>query len=360
MADLFDYLSWRGDLTFEQDPPNAVDALVFSSLAYLHYGGLVSRVPNKPVALRDAAADFFALPDYGERIRVKNDLKLLEAASNTVRFGNSRILFYQDHLIPEEETQFAAVTFLLDDHSAFLAFRGTDYSLTGWKEDFNMSFQDEIPAQRLALKYLEDFSGAYLMPLRLGGHSKGGNLAVFAGAKAEPIIQRRILTVYNLDGPGFREKMMSDEGYRTIVPRIHTYIPQSSVIGMLLEHEEPYIVIKSKQIGLLQHETYSWDIMGKTFIPMEEISADSRFLDQTLKAWLADMTLEERNDVVDSLFGLLGTGEVSSAKEIIQPKNIRNYLRAWRQDDKLRHTLLSEMFNLISAAYRIQFRKDEE
>ena len=359
MADLFDYLAWRGDLTFSQDPPNAVDALVFSSLAYLNYGERVSRQPNHPITLGEAAEEFFALEDQDNRFRVKNDLKLLEAAAQTRRFGDSRILFYQNTLIPEEETQFAAVTFLLDDHSAFLAFRGTDYSLTGWKEDFNMSFQDEVPAQRLALAYLQAFASSYLMPLRLGGHSKGGNLAVYAAAKSDHILQRRILTVYNLDGPGFREKMIADPGYLAIVPRIHTYIPQSSVIGMMLEHEEPYMVIKSKQIGLLQHETYSWDIMGKAFIPMEEVTADSRFLDQTLKTWLADMTLEERNDIVDSLFGFQSTGEVTSTKEIIQPKNIRNYLRAWRQDDKLRHTLLSEMFNLVSAAYRTQFQKEE-
>ena len=360
MADLFDYLAWRGDLTFEQDPPNCVDALVFSSLAYLNYGAAVSRTPNQPISLRDAAADFFALPDHEERIRVKNDLKLLEDAANTIRFGNCRILFYQNILVPEEETQFAAVSFLLDDHSAFLAFRGTDYSLTGWKEDFNMSFQDEVPAQRLALEYTRAFSASYLMPLRLGGHSKGGNLAVFAAAKCETLIQNRILTVYNLDGPGFRGNMVSFDGYHNIIPRIHTYIPQSSVIGMLLEHEEPYKVVKSKQIGLLQHESYSWDIMGKSFIPMEEVTADSRFLDATIKTWLSDMTLEERNEIVDSLFDFLSTGEVTSAKEMIQPKNIRNYLRAWRQDDKLRHTLLSEMFNLVSAAYKTQFQKDEE
>ena len=359
MADLFDYLSWRGDLTFTQDPPNAVDALVFSSLAYLHYDDTVSLQPNQPVSLQTAAEAFFALEDQENRIRVKNDLTLLEEAARTRRFGECNILFYRSALIPEEETQFAAVSFLLDDGSAFLAFRGTDYSLTGWKEDFNMSFRDEVPAQRMALQYLQEFASSYLRPLRLGGHSKGGNLAVYAAAMCEQILQQRILTVYNLDGPGFREKMVADPRYLAIVPRIHTYIPQSSVVGMMLEHEEPYIVIKSKQIGLLQHETYSWEIMGKSFIPMEEITADSRFLDQTLKTWLADMTLEERNEVVDSLFGFLSTGEVTSAREIIQPKNIRNYLRAWRQDDKLRHTLLNEMVSLVTTAYKIQFQKEE-
>ena len=356
MADMFEYLKWRGDLTFTQDPPNAVDALIFSSLAYIHFGDTVSRDVQDPIPLREAAEKFFALPDCAERIRVKNDLKLLEAAAKTVRFGESQILFYRDTFIPEEDTQFAAVTFLLDDRSAFLAFRGTDYSLTGWKEDFNMSFCDEVPAQRLALEYTEEFAVARLMPLRLGGHSKGGNLAVYAAAKCNYMLQKRILTVYNNDGPGFREVMMSDYGYLNIIPRVKTYVPQSSVIGMLLEHEEPYIVIRSKQLGILQHESYSWEIMGKGFVPMEEITSDSRFLDKTIKSWLDEMTLEERNEVVDAVFGLLGTGDVSTSREILQPKNLRNYLRVLANDGKLRKVLTDELANLVEAAVKTQFQ----
>lgn len=354
MADLFDYLKWRGDLTFTQDPPNAVDALVFSSLAYVNYDGILSPAPSNPVTLREAASQFFALADHEARIRVKHDLRLLENAAQTKRFGKTRMLFYQNTLIPEEETQFAAVTFQLDDHSAFLAFRGTDYSLTGWKEDFNMSFQDEVPAQRLALEYAREYAQCYMMPLRFGGHSKGGNLAVFAAAKIDPVFQRRILTVYNLDGPGFRENMTTDKGYLNIVPRIHTYVPQSSVIGMLLEHEEPYIVIRSKQVGILQHESYSWDLMGNQFIPMEEINSDSRFLDKTIKAWLADMPLSDRNEIVDAIFDLLGTGDVTSAREIIQPKNIRNYVKILSNDGKLRKILTDELINLVEAAVKTQ------
>lgn len=359
MADMFEYLRWRGDLTFTQDPPNAVDALIFSALAYLNFGDSVSTEPRNPILLREAAEDFFSLPDHSERIRVKNDLKLLEMAADTVRFGQAQILFYRNTLIPEEETQFAAVTFLLDDRSAFLAFRGTDYSLAGWKEDFNMSFLDQVPAQRLALEYTQEFAAAYLMPMRLGGHSKGGNLAVFAAAQCDALLQRRILTVYNNDGPGFRENMTEDIGYQVIVPRIHTYVPQSSVIGMLLEHEEPYIVIRSKQVGILQHECYSWEILGKGFIPVEEITDSSRFLDKTIKAWLAEMALEERNEIVDAVFGLLGTGDVASAKDIIQPKNIRNYLRTLNQDEKMRKLLANEFLSLLNAAVKLQFLKEE-
>ncbi len=350
MADLFDYLQWRGDLRFTQDPPNDVDALIFSALSYLSFSGRVENEPEVPLSLRDAAEEFFSLSDTEARCRAKADLKLLEAAAGTARFGGTQLVQFRDTLIPEEETQFAAITFLLDDGSAFLAFRGTDYSLVGWKEDFNMSFQETIPAQRLALQYTQEIAGRYLMPLRLGGHSKGGNLAVFAAVKSNPGIQRRILGVYNNDGPGFTEYLMNDPAYREMVPRIKTIVPQSSVIGMLLEHEEPYTIIKSKQLGLLQHELYSWEVMGKQFIPMEEITANSHFLNQTIKTWLAGMTNEERNEIVDTVFDLLSVGNVENVLDIIHPKNIRNYLRTLNSNAKIRRILSEELLSLIEAA----------
>ena len=290
MANVFDYLKWRGDLSFTQDPPNAVDALIFSGLTYIRYGGDVERHPETPVTLKEAAEAFFGREGHETCCRVEKDLDLLHAAAITRRFGETRICMYRDLLIPEQETQFAAMTFLLDDGSMFLAFRGTDNSLVGWKEDFNMTFQQTIPAQRLAQQYTRDVSQEYFRPMRLGGHSKGGNLAVFAAARSSPMIQEQILEVFNNDGPGFTKYLMGDPGYVSMVPRIRTYVPQSSVIGMLLEHEEPYTVIRSKSIGLLQHDLYTWDVLGKEFIPVEEITEGSQFVDATIKTWFADMT----------------------------------------------------------------------
>ncbi len=360
MANLFDYLKWRGDLTFSQVPPGPVDALIFSALAYIRYGGIVEEKPEVPVRLLEASERFFFQEDAQDRVRVKDDMSLLMAAAETRRFGNAQLYLYRDILEPELETQFAAVTFLLDDGSAFIAFRGTDYTLVGWKEDFNMSFQDAIPAQQLALSYTREVAGKILMPLRLCGHSKGGNLAVFAAVKAEAAIRQRILGVYNNDGPGFREYLLEDDAYRDMVPRLHTYVPQSSVIGMLLEHEEPYIIIKSKTVGLLQHEFYSWELDGPDFAPMEEISAHSQFLNLTVKNWLADMSPEERNDFVDVLFKLLGTGNVESVKELIQPKNIKNYLQVLITDEKLRKMLTTEFFSLMEAAWRTQMQINDQ
>ncbi len=360
VTNVLDYLKWRGDLTFTQDPLNAVDALIFSALSYIRYGGAVEEKPEEPVTLRDAAGAFFALDNFEVRIRAKNDLELLRRASESTRFGLSRICRYTDLYIPEEETQFAAMTFLLDDGTAFLAFRGTDETLVGWKEDFNMSFQETIPSQRLAQQYIREFAEGCSLPMRIGGHSKGGNLAVFGAARSSGDVQKRILEVFNNDGPGFTEFLMGDPGYRQMVPRIRTFVPQSSVIGMLLEHEEPYTIIKSSQVSILQHEIYTWEVEGKHFIPMEEITADSRFLNLTIKNWASQMSVQERNQVVDTLFALLNSGDVKTASDIFHPRNLGKYFRAVSSDDGVRQILSGELRNLLSAAKKAREQFEEE
>ena len=360
MATIFDYLKWRGDLTFTQDPPNAVDALIFSGLAYVEFGGQAEDDPFTPISLTQAAEDFFALPDHETRSRVQKDQTLLAAAAKTVRFGRCELCMYRSQLIPEQETQFAAMTFLMDDGNMFLAFRGTDNSLVGWKEDFNMTFQQTIPAQRLALNYVRDVALEHIRPMILGGHSKGGNLAVFSAARSSPMIQERIEQVYNHDGPGFTKYLMGDPGYLAMVPKIQTCIPQSSVIGMLLEHEEPYTVIRSKSVGLLQHDPYTWDVLGKDFIAVEEITESSQFMDATIKTWFAEMTNQERNQLVDVLFALLGTGGVDSIQELLHPKNIRTYLKTLSNDENLRRILSSEFQGLLDAAKRTRTKFDQQ
>ena len=360
MEDLFDYLRWRGDLSFAQVPPGPVDALIFSALSYLSFGGRVAEQPEIPLSLREAAEEFFLQTDTDQRCRVKTDLSLLMSAANTRRFGNTLLLQFRDILIPDEDTQFAAITFLLDNNSAFLAFRGTDYSLVGWKEDFNMTFQESVPAQRLAVQYTADIAERYPMPLYLGGHSKGGNLAVFAAAKSDASIRIRIRQIYNHDGPGFTDYVMKDPAYLEIIPRVRTIIPQSSVIGMLLEHEEPYTVIKSKQIGLLQHDFYSWVLSGPEFVPMEEVTDKSKFFDLTIKEWLSGMSIQERNEIVDTVFDLLSIGNVSSVFDLIHPKNVRTYLKTLSTNGELRRMLSEEFMSLIEAARKTQLALEEQ
>lgn len=354
MYDMFDYLEWRGDLPFSKVGPNPVDLLIFSTLSYIHYDGIVSGTLNGRISLREATERFFAQSDLENKVRVKKDLELLEAAADTERFGEVGMSFYRNIFVPEEETQFAAVTYYLGDGTVVLAFRGTDRTLVGWKEDFNMTFQDSIPAQREALKYLEEFAINTLHPIRLTGHSKGGNLAVYASAKADRAVQQRILEIHNQDGPGFSEKMMTDPGYLAIVPKILTYVPESSVVGLLLEHEEPYMVIKSKQIGPMQHDPYSWEVMRNDFIHREEISEGSRFVDLTTKAWLASMTTKERNVLVDVIYEILTSGGASKTGDLIHPKQIGNYVKSLVTDENKRFTIANRLVDLVQAIAETQ------
>ena len=354
MADMLDYLAWRGDIEFPQMPVNPVDALIFSTLSYIQFEDIVPDNPMQCISLEEAAAGLFSLSAPQDRARVKKDLELLDAVAKSARFDNIKMSFYRSILIPEEDTQFAAVTFFLEDGSAYIAFRGTDNTLTGWKEDFNMTFQSSIPAQRLALEYVQEFAAAHPIPIWMGGHSKGGNLAVYAAAKCGDLLQKRIVEVHNQDGPGFSEDMMRDTGYWNILPKLRSYVPQSSVIGMLLEHEEPYTIIKSSQIGLMQHDPYTWMIMGANFLPVEELTADSRFLDHTFKNWLAGMSIEDRSKFFDTVFELLESTGAEHTGEIIRPQNVRAYFKTLQTNENMRNILASELANLALSARHSQ------
>lgn len=350
MDDLFTYLKWRGDIPFSQVPPTPVDALIFSELSYLGFGSIVADHPGQTIPLREAAEAYFSLPKKDQIYRVKPDLRLLKDCAETLRFGNTMLTFFRERFLPHADTQFAAVSFLLDDGTAFLAFRGTDYSLVGWKEDFNMSFADSVPAQREALGYTQEFAQVYPLPLYLGGHSKGGNVAVYAAAKAEPALRQQILGVYNNDGPGFTDALMGDAGYLAMVPKIHTFIPQSSIIGMLLEHEEPYTVVKSSLFSILQHECFSWEINGGNFVYMDEIDKHSRFIDRTVKTYLAEMDKNERSEFVDAFFSLITSGGADQVFDLLHPRQIAAVIKSLGSDEKRRNFLFDKTRELLRAA----------
>lgn len=348
MSDMFDYIKWRGDILFTELSLNPVDALIFSTLSYISFDGYVAPDLSGYITLKEFADNFFEQKEYERKIRVKSDLKLLREASQSKRFGTVLLGNYRNILLNQKDTQFSAITFYLPDGMAYLAFRGTDRSITGWKEDFNMTFQESIPSQRLALQYVEEFCSFIGASVYLGGHSKGGNLAVYAAAKCESDVQERILAVYNQDGPGFTDNLMGYSGYQTMVPKIHTYIPQSSIVGMLLEHEEPYIIIKSRQIGgAMQHDPYTWEVMGRDFIYMEEVTDSSKHLNRVIKKWLAAMSKEERDVFVEKLFALLESGDAEEVWDIIEPKNLISYVRILKADEGMRKLLIKELSKLV-------------
>ena len=316
MSDMFDYLEWRGDLTFQQVPLNMVDNLLFSCMAYVVLQDIVGGLHNGDTkTIAEAAMEFAALSEEAKNLRDKNDERIFMAMAETERFGNLHLSYHVHQIDLNTEKQFAAITVSLDDGSHFVAYRGTDYSVVGWKEDFNMTFVSGVPAQLEAVRYLNDVAGRTTGQLYVGGHSKGGNLAIYAAAFCEPDVQERIVSIYNNDGPGFLEDVIASNGYQTICDRIQTYVPQTSFFGLALEHAEEYTVIESTEHFLMQHDPYSWSVKGAEFIYLEEVTPSGKFLDQTVRSWMAELSTEQREQFVDAVYELLAHKDVHTLQD---------------------------------------------
>ncbi len=363
MANLFDYLKWRGDIPMGQVPINPVDNLILSALTYIHFQDLVPTGHEEPVTVGDACGAFTALPkeEQRRRVRTPNDIRLAEEIQDAPRFAQLRLSFHRDEFDIQTEIQFGAISILLEDGSAYLAFRGTDNTLVGWKEDFNMSFQEVIPGQRAAAQYLVEFCQHFDGKLMVGGHSKGGNLAVYAAAMAPKDIQERISVVYNNDGPGFFRSFLDGEGYRAICPKIQLVTPQSSVVGLFLEHDEPYTPIHSGDMGFFQHDPYNWSVHRGEFISVKEVTANSRIVDKALKGWLAGLSNEERAQYVDALYQILSVGDLRKVDEFFDPRNIFGALKSFATgDEATRAMLVRTTLKLARSAGQVIWEGDGE
>ncbi len=312
MADLFDYLDWRGDLTLAQAPFNEVDNLILAELSFVDFGGIVPG-PESGADLRlaEAAEQFFARVhtdkslDMGVLVPDTIPL-LLRKMADSRRFRDMRLSCYVDCLDTTRAMQFSALTIATGDGLYYIAFRGTDDTLAGWQEDFHMACMEEVPAQRMAVEYTKAVARRYpRRRLRIGGHSKGGNLAVYAAVFVPLQVQRRIQTVWSNDGPGFHRQVLDSTEYARIAERVVSIVPKSSVVGMLLEHDEDYIVVDSREQGLLQHDGFSWSVLGDHFIRLSDVTPQSRRNDRALKEWVRSMPLEQRERFVEGLFQVL-------------------------------------------------------
>jgi hypothetical protein len=237
-----------------------------------------------------------------------------------------------------EEKQFAALTIFGKNFTPYISFRGTDLSIVGWKEDFNMSFLSAIPSQLEAVKYLENAAKMFKKKLRVGGHPKGGNLAVYASAFCDKKIQKRIIEVYNNDGPGFQCEIIEQDSFQAILHKIHTFIPQSSIVGMLLEHDEEYIVVESVQKGILQHDLYSWNVTRDDVVRLNGVTSDSKFINKTIKEWLNSLDSEQRKEMVNYIYEVFTSTHCNTLQELTSQ---------WQKSAVI---MLKKMSNLDAAA----------
>ena len=308
MASILDYLDWRGDITFAERPFNEVDNLLLAELSYLDFGGIVPADFAAAVPLSDAVAAFTKRTPHADMgVLVPDKIPgLAQKMAASARFRDVLLSGYVCKLDEQTETQFAALCAALPDGTVYAAFRGTDDTIVGWKEDFNMGFLPIVPSQREAADYLRVAAAAFpSQKLRAGGHSKGGNLAVYAAVWCGESVQDQLLAVYNNDGPGFHTSLLDRPEHQRIANRIQTILPESSVVGMLLEHEESYQVVRSNQVGLMQHDGFSWQVLGTQFVHLSGLTEGGRIVDSALRDFVRGLNQEQRIRFVDALFEVL-------------------------------------------------------
>ena len=323
MANLFGYLEWRGDVPFSADPFNEVDNLVLSELAYTDFEGVVMP-QGKPVSVRTVRDRYFRLHTH-EEVRARKTFTgpaplLLDPLADSVRYRDMQMAWYCNHVSVEESVQMAAVTLWPGDGTVYAAFRGTDNTLVGWREDFTFCYLPETPGQRMAVEYLDAHFQDSSLPLRVGGHSKGGNFAVYASVLCDEGIRKRIRNVFTNDGPGFASAVTRLPAYRDLAPRIVSIIPEDSLVGILMNSTVDHRIIRSSNRGPTAHDALSWLVQGNRFIPAEGRSGFSVFFERSVRDWLADLSDEEKRRFVESVFGVLeSTGALTLEEMRLTP-----------------------------------------
>ncbi len=266
-----------------------------------------------------------------------------------MRFADMQITKYVNKINLEEEKQFGAITILMPDDTIYVSFRGTDNTLVGWKEDFNMSFREKVPSQMDAVSYLNEIARIYQNPLRIGGHSKGGNMAVYAASFCKESFKERIIKVYNNDGPGFHEVIVENPKYQKTLEKVHTFVPQTSIIGRLLYHEENYTVVQSTQKGVMQHDLYTWQLQGKEFIHLEEVDKESKFMDKTIKQWLDEVSKEQRGAFINQVFEILQATEADTLTQMRKNwlKNAKIFMATYKNMDEETKNMMTKTMEAL-------------
>ena len=363
MGKVLDYLEWRGDLRFSKDPVNVIDILLLSLLSYLPFKGIIPGIEsNDDISLKETSDQYFS------KISIARDMpsafnptastsfdaelvKLLKFSATCPRFEEIRLSKYDENIDFVIGRQFGALTFKLNnnDFDKIVAFRGTDNSLIGWKEDFELAYLEQIPAQEYACTYLERTIGGLLSSFTVCGHSKGGNLAVYAGSHLNPLRQGRIKKIINFDGPGFDFSVMKRSSFTYKENQVYNYIPEESMVGLLLNPLGKRTVVSSSARLINQHNALNWKVERTKFVP-GKLTNTAKILEQTLQTWLTEISLSERKLFLEALFDILGASEGAAITYDPQEnlKAMKNILSKYSKLNIKTKALLAQVFFSLS------------
>lgn len=357
---ILNYVDLRGDLLTTQFPYNEIDALIFSELAYVNLDQIIEPLHQPPLWLvyQKYVQRNQSLSDQElQKIQIPSH-ELFEKMASAPRYQNIRVLDYVNDVNKELVKQFSALALLLEDGRIVIAFRGTDDSLIGWHEDFLMLCEKVVPAQESSVHFVEhiaklsipssllaDLKNPFIdaslwqrfkkhfqyqkqRPLWLVGHSKGGNLAIYAACFCQTSAQKRIFQVDNFDGPGFHDEILKSSAYRQMLPYIHSYIPHYSFFGIVLGHEENYTVVKSHETGMMQHNAFSWQLQAHHF-EVDELSYESVQFAIKVILFLEKLSYEEKHQFVEAMFSLFDNLNLYNFSDLshISYKHIMNGIK---------------------------------
>lgn len=345
------YLRHYGGLSFREYPFNEVDSLLLCQLAYLRFDGLIPQIPERKAWVR-----LFELDGHPEKERLFEDIlfpeenrALFHAMLSGKRFSTMGMNCYVNVVEKERETQFSAVTYLLEDGMIYVAYRGTDVSFVGWKEDFNMAYLVPVPGQEMGVKYLNIVTRRFPGPFYVGGHSKGGNLAVYSSMYCLPKVRERIRKIYDMDGPGFRPEILATGRFEAVRDRVEKYLPRDSVVGMLFGECGDYHVVEARSIGLAQHNPFNWRIRDGHFVTAKELREEVRKSDATLNDWILSMDKEQVHGFVDKLYDVVCASKAEGLHDIGSDwrKSIGGVMGAFRNVDAQTRQMLGRTAGLL-------------
>ena len=339
MSGMYDYLTWRGDLRFEADPLGEVDALILAWLSYYEF----EKIEDHNI-LGMSLCSLLELHEstFGQVVKpaaIKGIIPgvsatyLMKSLCDTNRYRDVVLRDFKAVNDHENSIQFSASSFELPSGEEVVAFRGTDTSVAGWKEDCQLSYSESVPAQGFAKEYLT-YRSQYTDKIIVTGHSKGGNLSLFATMLGEPDLADKIINIYNFDGPGFCFDIKQTTNYAALAPRVKSFIPQSSIVGILLEHVEDYEVVDSTMASILQHDAFFWKVLGKKLVTLDKRSLSSEMIDSILTDWLAKLSFEERKDFIETLFA------------VFEKAGIKHFTDLQSESFSKMRAILSEMGNI--------------
>lgn len=350
MTNIHDYLLWRGDISISKEKPfNEVDSLVLARFSYLPLNLIGVKEKEN---IKDICERLIKIDD--KDFLYNGDKELATYLGNSIRFNNLLVTDYVKLDDKENEKQFGAVTIHLPNNEIYISYLGTDKTINGWKEDFNMAFMDNVPCQVSGLTYLEKVAKKYNdKKILIGGHSKGGNISIYSALLSSQDVKNKIIKVDNFDGPGLNSAIYDQYEEEQVISKMETFIPQESIIGRLLCHKEKMTICESDEKGILQHDIYSWHIFKDEFVKLNKNTKISEHINNTVIEWLHTTTRNQREIFIDAIFelfdgiGVDSFGEILSSLTKTVPKILKKYNSLSDEEKKV----MADMIKIFIVSY---------